>query len=527
MKKKALLLIPFLVLGLSGCNNADEEDAPVYDSGSVPADPIQPSGNGGNEDHTTQDDPTVTIVSIDSVKESPANIDPDEGLENSSVTLRVNLSNGHTIEKHPDSITFDATGKVVGDTIECTAHLGTFSITFNSVMYVMPKDVLTATAVGGTGSYSKWTYDSPTFDAKYAGITKGTDSFTIGKDIVTQGFPGIVSTHSGGRIKKVKIVWDTESTTSADHALNIFGRTTPFVEANDLQALQKKDASVSNIKKSETPFVYTFSSEENYYYLGFKATGGGCTLFSITIYWDSTITAPTLESMRYTDDSTVSSETGAAAWDFSNVTVMGTYSDETEVDITQLVDFSSDTVIPSVVTAEMDVSVTASYKRYTKVHTANVKGSVAQGMNTAASFVYGGSTTGGTLTENMDNKSEGYYQENSSAENFYLQIESDTAYWTTNPTKIVFLATIAYGNTTEFSLGDKPVYVTLLDSAGAAIEGTQKVVTDKVYNKTGTEFTVEYVDADIVNNVYGFKITHEKISGKNLRYFSAALRYIA
>ncbi|MCR5333068.1 MAG: hypothetical protein K6E11_03505, partial [Bacilli bacterium] len=852
MKKKALLLIPFLVLGLSGCNEADEEDTPVYDSGSVPADPIQPSGNGGNEDHTSQEDMTLHITEIQQVVSKPDYIDVDEGLENESVTLKVLLSNGSTLQRHPNSITFDAAGKVVGDAITCTAHINELTIDFECEMYIMPRDVISPDTTGnpktGKNTYSKWNYNSTTttakyeivssgqtyvnfakedkegigfpgfvsthsggkikkvvvdwdmdetgknamalftfsttpfantydvskltpstsikiqnpnvvaipksdknyyyvgmkaydggvafksitiywdtayeapslsslaideastvhsetdldtwdfsgvkvngtfsdetvaditklctlssttpvpdtptedmdvsvtatyshdesktitstvkgtvdlsihvveiqqvvscpenfdlddgfendsivlkvllnngqveerhpesvtydgagkgegdtvvctahldgqtidfncivkavkkdelspatitglgsdytpwtkdssdFDAKYAGLTKSTEGFTLGTSAVASGFPGIISTQSGGRAKKIVIEWDCTKTSSASAELLVFGKTTPFISTGDLQSLGKSSNPALTLSKQEDAYSHTFTNTENFYYLGFKAYGANVTLLNIKIYWDETQTAPTISTLSFSSDSTVSSETGLTTWDFSKVKVNGTYSDGSAMDVTRLTELTSSTPVPSVVTAQMDVSVTAAYTlgSDTKSHTDNVKGSVAQGMVTAASFTFGGDTTGGEFSRasSMSNDNTNHsHNEGSTVKDYFVQVLNAAAYWSSEslPTKVVIYATIGSGKVIG-DLGEDKIYVSLLDSAGNVI-GSLSVLVDNMEVKEFTEYSLELTP---VAGVCGFKITHHKIANQTVRFQSASLRYIA
>ena len=129
-------------------------------------------------------------------------------------------------------------------------------------------------------------------------------------------------------------------------------------------------------------------------------------------------------------------------------------------------------------------------------------------------------TDGGTFTKAADNKS-GYYQDGSN-DPAYLQILSSSAYWTVKPESISFTAKLG-GGTTKNPLANN-VFVALLDQSGNEISSTSTVVTTKIENTTGKEYTVTIPNVD---KCYGVKISHAKDSGYNVRYYSFSLSYVA
>ena len=536
MKKKALFLLPFLVLGLSGCNDVDDDDI-SFAPGTVIPDPEQHTGEGHGEDQTTDDSEGPTITGITEVVSAPEKLDIEDGIEVTDVKVRVTLSNGSTLVRCPNSLTYDTAGKEIGDLVEVTAHIFEHTIVFNCELTEMPNDKLTPSLPGAPSSTTaiNWQYSSTTFDAQYDLITsKNSGALNIGASAGAAGRPGIVSTHSGGRIKKIKVDWEQSTTDTA--SLLIFCQTTPFADVKDIVDLQKKDA-FTVLHKTEETFTYKFTEEQNYFYIGFKAADNACKLNSISIYWDDEVDAPTLSSMAFTAESSVRSEVGLDEWDFSNVSVKGTYSDETEVDITKMVDFSSSTAVPQEVTEELDVSVTATYQRDTSIkHTDFVKGSVAAGLAYAAkwSFAYnpteaemGGELTTSTAKDgsnnwNADTGSSGAYN--------YMQICADLAgdpYWTTSPSKVKFFAVLGGGTTKTFTTDETKMHVVLLgkDSGGNLIElGSPVILTSEITVTTGSEFSV---DIPAQANVYGVKLYHNRVGTHKVRYFSIALRYEA
>ncbi len=140
--------------------------------------------------------------------------------------------------------------------------------------------------------------------------------------------------------------------------------------------------------------------------------------------------------------------------------------------------------------------------------------------DTAASFSRSGTsntTTGGTFSTSFSAKT-GYYQDNNG--DCYMQILSNSAYWTTTPASISLAAKIG-GGSGNTDLTD-PVYVVLLDNDGNEISSTKTSVTSHITTNTGDDYNISI---PVANNVYGVKISHNKQSGFNVRYYSFRLSY--
>lgn len=523
MNKRTLLILPLLALSIAGCNknnkpSDDEED--IYAPGTVPAEPSGGESSGSGSDHTSPGDQTTTITGIVSIETSPENIDINEEFDLTSVTLKLLTSTGSHVYRHPQSINYDASGKSIGDSLTITANYGNFSDTFVSTIYIMPHDTIDVSATGTTSTtYKTWTYDAPNSNAVYKGYTSGNGKITLATDKKNDGFTGIVTSYSAGRVKQIKIEWDYAATTSEKAELLVFGQSAPYFDNNDLE-FNTRTNSFLQLKKQET--VYSYKPTENYYYLAFKATGAGLSLKSISIYWDEDAEIPTLESMSYSEDSYVTSETDQTDWDYSKMTVIGTYSDFNAYDITKLVSFSSVTPVSTTPVDEIDVEVVASYDRddgFEPYH-GIVKGSVAVALKTRLILTYGSTTIGATITENMDNDNTNHcWRESSTTQENYVQIKNNSALWTESPEHIYIFVVAGYGYEKQKALTNS-VYVVLIDSSGNEI-GTRTKLTSNIETKTGFEYSVEVPNAE---NVYGYKIIHAKEASTNLRFFSARLR---
>ena len=137
-----------------------------------------------------------------------------------------------------------------------------------------------------------------------------------------------------------------------------------------------------------------------------------------------------------------------------------------------------------------------------------------------ASFLRSGTTnttTGGTFSSTFSAKT-GYYQDATGT--CYLQILSNSAYWTTTPASITLLSSIG-GGTGNHDLTDD-VYAVLLDSKGDEISSSKVSITSHITSSTGDSYQKSI---PVTNNVYGIKIYHAKESGYNVRYYSFTLSY--
>ena len=139
-----------------------------------------------------------------------------------------------------------------------------------------------------------------------------------------------------------------------------------------------------------------------------------------------------------------------------------------------------------------------------------------------ASFSRSGTTdtkTGGTLSNNLSNKT-GYYQDNSTSQQYYIQLLNSEAYWTTTPISISFTAKLGGGTAKDDLTTASQMYVGLLNNSGSVIAGTETVVTKVITSASGSDFTVSITPT---NNVYGVKLYHQKLASYNVRYYNFSL----
>lgn len=148
-------------------------------------------------------------------------------------------------------------------------------------------DVLTQGVTGVTGAtYSGWSNKSKTSHpenivsgAIYAGNTTGGGTLPSIRLRSSEG-SGIIGTSSGGRLKKVTVVWD--ESTASKRSLQVYGKNTAYESTADLYDAAKQGTLLGEIS-IDTSTYCTISGD--YKYIGLLSTGV-IYLYQITIDWD-------------------------------------------------------------------------------------------------------------------------------------------------------------------------------------------------------------------------------------------------
>ena len=144
-------------------------------------------------------------------------------------------------------------------------------------------DVLTRSTTGATGSsYVTWSGKTVSSSAVYAGQSAGSNTSIQLKS--KDSSSGIVTTTSGGKAKKVSVVWNTN--TSSGRTLDIYGKNTAYTSAADLynSAVATKGTKIGSI-------VYGTSTEltidGDYEYIGIRSKDGALYLTCVTVTWET------------------------------------------------------------------------------------------------------------------------------------------------------------------------------------------------------------------------------------------------
>ena len=140
-------------------------------------------------------------------------------------------------------------------------------------------DVLDRATTGNTNtSYADWSGKTATSSAVYAGQSAGGNSSIQLKS--KDSSSGIVTTASGGKAKKVSVVWNAN--TSSGRTLDIYGKNTAYGSAADLY--NSAGTKIGSI-------VYGISTEltidGDYEYIGIRSKDGALYLTSVTVTWET------------------------------------------------------------------------------------------------------------------------------------------------------------------------------------------------------------------------------------------------
>ncbi len=139
-------------------------------------------------------------------------------------------------------------------------------------------DVLNRAFTGVTSTdYKSWSRKAATSAAVYAGQSAG------GNDAIqlrsNNSNSGIVTTVSGGKVKKISIDWN--SNTDASRKLWVYGSNAAYSDPTDLYSSSKQGKKLAEISCGTLEFVI----EGDYEYIGLRSASGAMYLNSVEITW--------------------------------------------------------------------------------------------------------------------------------------------------------------------------------------------------------------------------------------------------
>ena len=208
---------------------------------------------------------------------------PDPGIYAGSYTLKeftkltgVSANSGYRFKNY----TVAGVEKNAGDSITISEAI---EVTVN--FEVMPRvDTLDRKFTGvssGSTSYTAWTGKTGVSGAVYAGQSAGgNDSIQLRSTSPA----GIITTTSGGTVKKITVVWNSSS--ASERTIDIYGKNTAYTESANLYASAEatKGTKLGSI-------VYGTSTEltvtGNYEYIGIRSNNGALYLSEIQIEWEA------------------------------------------------------------------------------------------------------------------------------------------------------------------------------------------------------------------------------------------------
>lgn len=159
-------------------------------------------------------------------------------------------------------------------------------------------DVLNRELTGVTGtSYTNWSGKTSNSDAVYAGNSAGGNSSIQLR--TTNSNSGIITTASGGTVKKITVVWN--GSTQQGRVLNVYGKNSAYSAATDLYSSNSQGTLITTLTKAAangTSYTSEYTISGNYEYIGICSASGAMYLTSITIVWETsggtTVDAPTI-----------------------------------------------------------------------------------------------------------------------------------------------------------------------------------------------------------------------------------------
>ena len=139
-------------------------------------------------------------------------------------------------------------------------------------------DVLNLALTGAEGTtYSSWSGKTSKSSAVYAGQSAGGNNSIQLRS--SNSNSGIVTTQSGGKVKKISIDWN--SNTAATRELWVYGKNTAYTNPTELYNASTDGDKLAEIACGTTEFVI----EGDYEYIGLRSGSGAMYLNSIEITW--------------------------------------------------------------------------------------------------------------------------------------------------------------------------------------------------------------------------------------------------
>ena len=157
---------------------------------------------------------------------------------------------------------------------------GSASYTINVVGSTVT-DVLNRAFTGMTGStYADWSGKTGVSGAVYAGNSAGSnDAIQLRSN---NNNSGIVTTVSGGNVKKVTVVWN--SNTGAGRTLDVYGKNSAYSKATDLYNNDNQGTLLGSIVCGTSTSLVIAG---NYTYIGLRSKSGAMYVDEIQIEWSS------------------------------------------------------------------------------------------------------------------------------------------------------------------------------------------------------------------------------------------------
>jgi len=146
-------------------------------------------------------------------------------------------------------------------------------------------DVLDRAFTGVTGTdYTEWSEKGSNSDAVYAGKTAG--GYNSIQIRTGSSNSGIVTTTSGGKAKKITVTFNSQTSTTKERVLQIYGKNSAYSSPADLYDNNKKGELLASVKHVESPTTHELTWEGDYEYIGIRSKADAIYIDKIEIEWE-------------------------------------------------------------------------------------------------------------------------------------------------------------------------------------------------------------------------------------------------
>ena len=145
-------------------------------------------------------------------------------------------------------------------------------------------DVLDRAFTGVTGtSYADWSGKTGASGAVYAGNSAGGNSAIQLRS--SNNNSGIVTTKSGGKVRKIVVVWQTS--TANRRSVDFYGSHTPYTSASELYNEETQGTYLGSlVYEEDSRATYELIVKEDYEYIGFRSNNSALYLTEVDITWE-------------------------------------------------------------------------------------------------------------------------------------------------------------------------------------------------------------------------------------------------
>lgn len=192
-----------------------------------------------------------------------------------------------TVYSKPFEITATTTVNAIAVNDGGSSEVVTATYTKNQVLDSGVTDILTRETTGvesGSTTYTDWSDKKSNSSAVYAGQSASKDGTIQLRSKNSNS--GIVSTTSGGKVRKITVEWNSQTT--ENQVLQIYGNNSPYTSAAELYNTNNNTNQgklLGEIVCGES----TIFVEENYAYVGLRSKNGAIYLNSVEITWEEDV----------------------------------------------------------------------------------------------------------------------------------------------------------------------------------------------------------------------------------------------